>query len=64
MNYETFKKYMTLLAAITALLLLTYYIQSRPKTVTISSDKWQCEGTVAKGLDAVCTIYAVRGEKR
>lgn len=64
MNYNTFKKYTILLALTAILLLLANYMNTRPKTVTLDANHWQCEGTVAKGLDAVCTIYAVKGVKQ
>jgi hypothetical protein len=54
------KSYAIFLGVVTVLLVIYAYVDSRPDTVVLSGDKWQCDVAVPKGLRTVCTVYSVR----
>lgn len=45
------------------LLAVMYAVWNRPDSVTLSSDKWECQLAVPKGIRTVCTNYVVKVTK-
>ena len=56
-QYLTMKNYTIALAVIFVSMVSINYIANRPQTVSISADRWKCDATVPKGIEAHCTAY-------
>ena len=57
---DYFKRYIGMLIFIFLVLLAIAWVQSRPESVTLTSDKWECELSAPKGITTVCTRYTVK----
>ena len=58
---KTFVKNYTIGAAILLTsLVVIYNLGNRPKSVTITEDRWACGDTTPRGIDAFCTIYVYK----
>lgn len=56
-QYLTLKNYTIALAVIFMAMVSIHYITNQPKTVTLGSDRWKCNGTMPVGIEAHCTSF-------
>ena len=54
------KIYFSLLGVAFIVLLTIAWMQSRPETVTLTSDKWECKTPITKGLGTACVQYMIK----
>lgn len=58
---KSFLKNYTIGAAVLLVSLVTIYnLGNRPKTVTLSEDRWACGDTVPRGIEAFCTNFVYK----
>jgi len=60
---NTLEKYVLGCIVLALLLLVAWSVINRPDSVTLSSDKWECQIAVPKGIRTICTNYVVKVAK-
>ena len=57
---STLKFYTIGIALVSLVVIVSYNLNHRPKTVTLAEDRWACGDTTPRGIEAFCTNYIYR----